>query len=280
MKIIENHITKDLLKLVPLLEECIFSYTAGSLAEGFGNSTSDIDVYVILNDHPNYENIQKQAKINADKIDYLIGQESSDVVFNFVYKKVRYDVTYMSLKKVNKVLKRIEEIDYNSDEKIISLSSYEKDWIHRLKYSQNLTVDSVFNKFKEKIDFKKFNYFMASFESDGYSSILEDLQGAYSSRDYGTAYFLVKKLSDVALNAYLAINGETNPSFKWTYRKLQRYLENGGEVSIAEKYMLIHGTTFDSDKINDFLRIGVSFCQEVNDLTQSKINQIQYEGAF
>lgn len=231
-------------------------YLAGSLMEGFGNSTSDIDVYVICNEIPS---------INIDKnISQSFLQTEQNLVRNVIHKGIRLDFEYWTWKDFNKAIKRLNNINFRTNDYIERLPEDEFDLIHRLKFGKPIVNLEMFNDIYNEISFDNLGRYRVAVENESCQGLLEDLQGAYLSKDYGSAFFLSRLFLDRTMTCFLAANGETNPNIKWLYRKTLRYQETSEDTRILSTYMNIQSQSYDLDTIDQLIKNTIRFGQSLN----------------
>ncbi|MFD1735397.1 hypothetical protein ACFSCX_02360 [Bacillus salitolerans] len=259
----------------PLISSCKTAYMAGSKMEGFGNKTSDIDVFVVCEKVPTAEHLIKLMEHNKEGINFGVSFEENSVVLNFIEKNQRYDISYISYELLMVTIKKLNEIQFSSNDRITGISKYDVDLLHRLRYAKPIVNDHDFWEIKSQIIFSNLEYFLATYHSNRYSAVLEDLQGAYQSKDYGTAFFLIRQICEIAITANLALNGETNPGNKWIYRKIERYQRSHKNEDILNRYMQIHNQPFNVENFRKHLVESLKFCQELNEKTQTLIKSRQ-----
>lgn len=231
-------------------------YLGGSITEGFGNQKSDIDVFVICNE----VNIDKEKNKNNS---LLFDEDCGKWILNIIHDNIRYDFEFITWKYFSDIVSRLNNLNFNTNNYINGLSEREIDFIHRFKHAIPILNEQKFSTEKEKLNFDNLNKYIVADSSILYSSLVEDVQGAYLSKDFGSAFFMVRNLIDQAINMFLASNGETNPSKKWTYRKLKRYVENHNDKTLLSAYVELQNTPF-SNEIDSFVRKGLNFSQKLN----------------
>lgn len=250
-------------------QEPIYTYLAGSTMEGFGNKTSDVDVYVIC------EKIPTSINKNEDNVGESILSDDYSLIHNIIYEGVRYDFEYWELSNFNKLVKQLNELNFKTDDYIPRFSDSEFDLLHRLKYGKALINTEKFNELHASIQFENLGYYQAIITSEKFTSFVEDIQGAMLSSDFGSAFFMVRRLVELAAISYLAIWGETNPNLKWIYRKILRYQEHTGDKKLLENYLYFQTYPFDELTIKDFVKEAMMFSQSLNVKTQMALKNKQ-----
>lgn len=246
----------DVLKYLEGLEmKSSLVYMAGSIMEGFGNATSDIDVYVICDDFSTTLNNECNRDFHIKKDDYLIR--------NVIENEVRYDFEYYTWSKFDSLIDKINSLNFQTDEHLVKMSENDIDFLHRLKHGKPVVNEEKFNNIKKRVNFNNLSKYLVVVYVEKYDGFLEDLEGALESKDYGTAFILTRLLLEHSLLAYLAAYGETNPSRKWIYRKLKRYQENHDENTVLHKYMDLSGEKFVEEDIEEYSARAINFTQKL-----------------
>lgn len=244
-----------------------YVYIAGSIMEGFGNKTSDIDVYVIVNGE-----LDSSTNINA----LLKGRSlktENQFVNNFIEDGIRYDYEYWTFEEWETILNKLNKLYLNESDDFNALSSKEYDLLHRLKYAEPIFNEDEFNTLKTNIKFDNLNKYCASNKSELYSNILEDIEGALLSEDIMSSLIMSRMLLDETLSGYIGFYGETNPNKKWLYRKLSNYAQKQDDKELLEKYLmfLTSPKSLDKDTVIKYVKDVVRFCQQLNTKTQNSL---------
>ncbi|MBD3861252.1 hypothetical protein IEE86_16115 [Bacillus sp. 28A-2] len=246
-------------------------YTAGSIMEGFGNENSDVDVYIICD---------LGAISNEFAGGYKEGEisiiEENTIVYNTIIGDTRYDFEYWDWKEVNKIVEKLNNFNFGTDQYKDRLSKSEIDFIHRLKYGNPVINKNSFASFIKNIVFDNLGYIQVIVHSEQYDGYLEDIEGALLSNDFGTSYVISKLLLETSVTSFLSVHGETNPSRKWLYRKLERFQNNNNnEINLLKKYLTLDSYCFDERNIESHIETVIEFCQELNLKTQYIIGKKQ-----
>lgn len=234
----------------------IYAYLAGSIMEGFGNDSSDIDVFVICK---NLDELKLLKQVPSE----TILEVGDTIVRNITVDSIRYDFEYYTIENFESTVRKINKLNFNTDKHIEILSNNSIDLIHRLKFANPIVNIEEFNEFKKNIKFKNLNKYLVVKIMEKYDGYLEDLEGALSSKDWGTAYTLIKLILKTGMNAYLASYGETNPGEKWIYRKLLRFAENNNDKDIIKEYFAFEGVLFNEDSIRSYAKSVLNFNQKL-----------------
>jgi len=238
-------------------------YLAGSLMEGFGNSTSDIDVYVICDEIPSVE--------QEENITQSFLHSNQNLIRNVIHENIRLDFEYWTWNDFNNAVDLLNNLNFKTDEYIERISDDIYDLLHRIKYGKAILNLTKFEDIYNKINFDNLAHYRVTIESESYRGLLEDLEGAYLSKDYGTAFFLSRIFLDKMMTSYLAAHGETNPNSKWLYRKALRYQDITGDVDLLNNYIELQNRAFSADTINELIKEMIKYGQLLNSKSQAAL---------
>ncbi|WP_439876909.1 nucleotidyltransferase domain-containing protein (plasmid) [Bacillus mycoides] len=251
-----------------LYDNVKYVYLAGSVMEGFGNETSDIDVYVIVDGDLDVE-ISKEVKGRSLK-------DTNNFVNNFIDNGIRYDYEYWSLSDWLNTINKLNNLIPEDPGFLKVLSTSDLDLLHRIKFAKPILNEECFLQNYSQINFENLEFYMASIKSEGYSNLLEDVEGALLSKDLKSAFIMVRLLLDETLSGFLAAHGETNPKHKWIYKKLSNYSKNSDEKEILNMYMnlLTQPKNLEcDDELVHYIKSVIRFSQKLNIQTQNKLLQ-------
>lgn len=256
-------------KLVVNPEDIV--YVSGSILEGFGNKSSDVDVFVIMDK----QKMENAIMDNKEKEELSLITDHS-IIYNFIHDGLRFDVEYWDRDYVLEIISKLEQVDLNTDYYRNRLNSAEIDFIHRLKFGKPVNSEVEFVALLKSVDLEKLNFVQFTEYSEYFSSYLEDIRGALESKDFLTVYILSHIILDVTINLYLSSKGETNPSSKWILRKLQRYISGeNSEHYLMDNYLKFKSYTFNEETIEKHVLNLLNFTQRLNDNAQLNIKQKQ-----
>ncbi|MBA1334427.1 MAG: hypothetical protein HPY66_2276 [Firmicutes bacterium] len=266
---IENHPHLILQHLKGIDLDTSLVYIAGSLMEGFGNETSDIDVYVICKD------ISTDRFRGDPSSEELILSTQQAIVRNIRHDGIRYDFEYWSWNEFNQMIAKLNGLDFKTEHYIQRLSETEFDFLHRLKFGRPVINKEKFEEIYKSIQFNNLGFYQIVIKSEFYAGMVEDVQGALLSKDLGSAFFMARMLIDTMVTSYLAAYGETNPSSKWLYRKIIRYQEKTGDKILLSKYLDFQTRPFDETTVERYTKEALWFCQDLNVQVQTILKKKQ-----
>ena len=184
-------------------------YIGGSLTAGLGNSTSDIDLFVIVEAAPDLRERVKQ----------------------YVAYGKRVDVETFTIEEANSMLDLIENFEVLPDQLVKLDSSLKEpmDWYTRLVTSIPLGQADAVNNLKARAFeiLPKAQHLLVSYwalYSDGY---LEDFNGAIDpNSNPGTACMAAQQMVALAGKSLLAARGDVYYPPKWVYSQIDRTLKD------------------------------------------------------
>ncbi|WP_130401878.1 hypothetical protein [Thalassococcus sp. S3] len=198
---------------------------SGSLLEGFGNETSDIDVYVIADD------ITHRPGVRSPFFD------GADIVSANVVGKTRIDVNYMPSNAVNGAILALNSFDEFDDSRT-KFDTEVLEFLHRMSFAVPLNVDEVPQRLRPSKAALS-NYISAT-KLDNANSYKADSIGAARKGDLHTAILCERLRIRSLVDVLLAKNSETNTRFeKWRFAKLHRC----GETQVYHDLAISEGIT-------------------------------------
>ena len=196
-------------------------FVAGSIFEGFGNSRSDIDIFIILN---RIDDQVLTSFVNQNQ-DFSLFKREHKRMLTITYREVDYDI---ELHEVDAIQNYAELVNRGQGSKY---SPY-YDFFHRLKFAQPLGGVEFFRKLKNSIDYNKYNLIVPLGVRMYYSIRVTDIQGAFEEGAYDTSLYMALSLLEDCISSYLSLFGETNPNKKWLIKKIHR-LEKSNQLNIS-----------------------------------------------
>lgn len=260
----------DLFPNIDLGESLI--YLTGSIMEGFGNKTSDIDGFIIFS-----PNLYKRSRNNFLQEQEISVKQGKVFIKSFNIQNIDYDFIFLSWEQFIKAIDDFNKFDISRRDHALSIDRYTLDLLHRLKFAKSLINREQFEKIREKVQFEHLNAYMSIRGLGEYKDILEDLRGAFLSKDFGTAFFNARRLLDVSLTCFLATEGETNPSSKWLYRKLERYVNTNDDKDLYEKYMRLMNTAYSENTVEMHIQECLDFSDVLISRAETYLNKLKSE---
>ncbi|MGQ7871534.1 nucleotidyltransferase domain-containing protein [Bacillus sp. 1A] len=245
-----------------------FIYVAGSLVEGFGNESSDVDMFVITEDMPKIETSEERPEVLVNIGSYTI--------HNILEGGIRYDIEYHTIENFGEIVRKLNTIKYDGETLSNRLTDQEFDFLHRLKDALPIENEELFYSYLKNINFSNLKLYKAILHLEEFGGLLEDANGAFQSGDFGSSFIMLNILLDSAINGFISMHGETNPKNKWIYRKIKRYQNSFQDNDFFEKYCKLKGFKFTEDlkkeRFEKYVKEIFSYAQELNIKTQNYVN--------
>jgi predicted nucleotidyltransferase len=186
--------------------ECIF--LGGSIAEGLGNPRSDVDVYLI---------VDSVAPFKAEEAKFKSLMLGDRIVAP----------TFFSTAAVADTCRRVVAGE--------SVSAAEIDLLHRIRTGIPLAREEAFMALRSRLPEKELVRLLVRSGETMLANIFADVAGTLEAGDLPTCAFNSRALIDCAMDAYLAMRGDTLAREKWRYRKIERTL--GLQDPLARSYL-------------------------------------------
>jgi len=197
-------------------------YLSGSLVEGFGNTGSDIDIFVISNVRP--------------KGDLLIEKAQFSISIGF-HENRRVDFEYWSPEHVTKIAEKLAKIKPGIDFVAEKLLPIEELFIHRLSIGIPLRNSEQFDALKAQFDFSLFSAYLTQQSVHRIDGAIEDLAGMFAVNDLEVALLRAYDLAGLIIDAYTAFKGQRNSLPKWRVKKLENIRKSTPPALFEELYL-------------------------------------------
>lgn len=189
------------------------AFVSGSLIEGFGNDTSDLDVFVLTDGSP-------AAALPAT----LARFDQSGATIDLDYAgDVRTDTEVWPLAEVKQVAAQIEAVDPTDWRAAVALDRVRLDLAHRIRVGVAVAGAPGFLALQGLFDWDRLARVLAQRFLQDYNEFAEDASGAVHAGDHITAMLNSRAALGAAVDAVLAGRGATNGKPKWRHRKLVAY---------------------------------------------------------
>jgi Nucleotidyltransferase domain len=210
----------DLLALEGLPRNATDSvYASGSVVEGFGNSRSDIDIFVVGDGRPCDSGV-------------LIEKEQFTISIHFLGKR-RVDFEYWPVEQIHVIAARLNCIHVGDDFVADKLAPVEKLFIHRLKVAIPLCNPIQLSNLKSRFDWQRFQGYLVQEATHRIDGAIEDVWGMMETGRLLDATLRARDIAGFAADAGRFAQGETNPLEKWRAAALTRLSQRRG-AAMAE----------------------------------------------
>jgi hypothetical protein len=197
------------LRLVPDGTQAVF--VAGSVVRGWGNPTSDLDIYVIAPQEP--------AGGCEQSMPVFLDRSSVGVKVAFGEDR-RWDVEYWRDEQVGQVLGKVsEDVIHRSEGPPFAVA--ELDLLDRLGYGIGLDGEAWLKSRRDELARSAVRSVLTLRALDGADAYAEDALGQLAEGDLHTAVLSAQLLLGRATDALLASKGKFAQGAKWRARQMQ-----------------------------------------------------------
>lgn len=232
------------------------AFLAGSLVEGHGNGSSDIDLIVVTD-----SSFVADKSPVAGETDYFAFGDHQILISDLDGRRV--DVEFRARADVGYLADRLRAPRLRDDVFEGALDQGWLEFLHDLRIGVPLVAAEQYDALKGSIDWGALGTLLVDRYEHVSNGHLEDAAGAIEAKDAGLALLTSRASLQAAVDAYLASRGVTNPKPKWRFRKLHapefeevrtRYLELEIDLSYRDDDLLAQArrrVTFAQDLLLD-----------------------------
>jgi hypothetical protein len=200
--------------------DVVTAYISGSLVEGYGTPTSDLDVFLITGGSTS---AVAASAASFDLSDHSIAIDFADTIST--------DTEVWPLATVREMS---AVLVYDGGEWADALS-VDDAWLtfaHRLRVGVPVQNEAVFRSLHGEFDWPSVALLLRDKNLAVYNNLADDAAGAIATGDPMTSLLVSRDALGTAMDAYLASRGATNPKAKWRWRKLLQL----DEPELARRY--------------------------------------------
>jgi len=187
------------------VDEPMVIYASGSLVEGFGHATSDIDIFVVTDRHA-------QGGLSFEIENY-------EVAVDFGRNR-RIDYEYWSFAAVDALAGKLDALSLGRGFLAV-LTSAEEVFIHRLRVGIPLVERGGLEELQRRFDFSRLQRYLTIKAVREVDDVLDDLTGMLASGDLDSALLRSVDLVGYVVDTWTHHCGNTNPYQKWRPRILE-----------------------------------------------------------
>jgi predicted nucleotidyltransferase len=180
-------------------------YISGSLVEGHGHETSDVDVFVVGDRRPT-------AGLQVEIDNYQVAVDFGE--------NRRIDYEYWRSPEVERLSRKLATLDLGRDF-VGVLRDEEEVFIHRIRVGVPISPAAEFERVRDLFDFDRLRRYQTIKAFREIDNILDDLTGMVESRDLSVALMRSADLVGYVVDAWTHHCGNTNPYQKWRLRILE-----------------------------------------------------------
>jgi len=217
----DERVQQELLALVPdAVREGGIVFAGGSLVEGFGNATSDIDLIVVL---PAGQDVgEHDGGVRVDET----------VVLTSRYRDRRVDIELVAHDAFDRAARSLAAHDADR-RRLLDIPREFLTTLNSLRIGVPLSDEDRFQELRDGFPWRSLLRLIADDADRQYQATSEDAIGAIRSGDAGTAMLSSRAALGYAMDAFIASAGHTNTRRKWRTRKLEAL----GETTMLARYL-------------------------------------------
>jgi hypothetical protein len=231
-------------------------YASGSVVEGFGNSRSDIDIFVVGDGRPRDSGV-------------VIEKEQFAISIHFLGKR-RVDFEYWPVQQMHAIAARLNGIHVGEDFVADKLAPVEKLLIHRLKVAIPLCNPAQLSNLQSQIDWPRFQAYLVQEATHRIDGAIEDVWGMMETGRLLDATLRARDIAGFAADAGRFAQGETNPLEKWRAAALTRLSQRRGAAMtdlmntfVALEFPNPPPVLCSADEVENYVRRCIEFADAV-----------------
>jgi hypothetical protein len=206
----------------PQPDEALF--WSGSWVEGFANSRSDLDLYLVSADADRRSGVPE-----------VTGPGMPAMHMTITPGRTRVDLTVAPLDLLVAVGGYLDAFDGEGGYPTAWSDSF-REFVHRLSIGIPLANESRLTEVRGLVDFAKYRQYLVRHYQNRADSLLEDVHGLLDEGDRVSAYLVARQRLEATADMYLAAHGETNTRVdKWRWKKLTRLAK--GDSALLERFL-------------------------------------------
>jgi hypothetical protein len=209
-------------------------FLSGSLVEGIGNDSSDVDVFVV-HDYATADS-GSTAGVDVTVADALVNIDYLD--------GFRVDTEHWVRDAVLGVADAIAGAAAEGELAAGRIAEHQLQLAHRVRVGLPVTGEREFAGIRAAFDWPALSRVLAQRFLSMYNDAAEDAAGAVRAGEAGTAMLASRRALGAVTDALLAITGSTNNKQKWRFAKLRQL----GDGELARAYLAAEVDTGTADE--------------------------------
>ncbi|WP_251095275.1 hypothetical protein [Streptomyces sp. Caat 7-52] len=205
-----THQLEELRALDLLPESWVCVFEAGSLVRGWGNASSDVDLYVISEEPWTGEGVSHHPVPLVPAV--VLGEEA------FVG-AMRWDIRYWTRGQVEQVLAKVTWKAFEQGAEELTLR--EVQLLDRLAFGAAAGGQELLSHWRVQVEESAFRSILATRILNMADSRVEDAVGQLEAGDVDSAVLSARAAFHYTVDALLASEGECGPGEKWRARRLR-----------------------------------------------------------
>ena len=212
------------LERVPLKHVHV-AWVAGSLVEGLGNPSSDVDIFVAVT-----------CELSEFKVTRLADDHG---ILAFVSDGLRFDIELWPMPAISRLVARLNSLPVNDPEKnnLHFLEYWESEFVHRLLTGVPLREPGNFAELRGKIDRILFQRYLLDTAVRRVDDAFDDAVGMLRASQLRMASIRALDALEFGVDCYLYANGVTNDKSKFRIKKLELVgVEHAEAIEILQRF--------------------------------------------
>jgi len=210
----------------PAFADAVSIYAAGSVVQGWGHANSDLDLYVISDEHLDFgaglEAFERHVSTQDPVIHIVLGE----------FGPFRADMELWLTGQIDELIGRFS--GNMPDQEAPELDKTEQDMLYRLASGSPLHGGEWWQRQRAALLDSRYGLWLAENRKLIAETFLEDVGGLLISGDLETAVLAGHEAFTGALEALLAVRGDYCVNRKWLYRRLLAM--DLKEISVADAW--------------------------------------------
>jgi hypothetical protein len=197
----------EILRLEAITVASDLAYVSGSLVEGLGNPWSDLDVYIVTDRLP---------------VGSIVLVDCGCTISIHYIGELRVDYEYWPTTQVRDLADRLSAFEPGTGAIVNLFSETEEQFVHRLlRYP--FPIAGNLKPLQAMFSLDALKAYQIQIAVKRLDSLHEDLCGMIEGHNWDVALFAARELAASAMDVYLHVRGNTNPSRKWRASLIRRY---------------------------------------------------------
>jgi hypothetical protein len=185
-------------------------YLSGSVVEGIGNKTSDLDAFLVT-----------ERRIESYTFDNTI---------ILPFRTFAVDIEVWDYSQVSTLVQTLCSLPASEDRdprKVLRFNLNELTFLHRLAIGIPIAGPEMFLDLHRSVDRRAISRIIFDQAAAIIPAQATDIAGLLDEGDFDSAVVSAQRLLGYTIDAVMAVQGNTNPSQKWRLRKVQQFTEQG-----------------------------------------------------
>lgn len=198
-------------KVIPAEPACVF--LAGSLVRGWGNATSDLDIYVISDEAWTGEYVE------VSSVSLVIGTVPAN---SFYVGDRRWDLEYWHTAQIEQLLDEVSWAHHDSGAlRDRSFNGYEVNVIERIAYGLPVAGAEWLAACQQRLKESALPTHLVTQRLHLTDTFVEDAVGQLQAQDYQSAVLSARRAFGCAVDALMASCGEFGAKMEWRARRFK-----------------------------------------------------------